>query len=196
LINSHNGYTNSKGERITPIDVKNNYPAIYKHLMQFEKELIKRTDKGEHFTNLRNCAYLEDFEKEKIIYPCIMAKESNFAFDTNFNFAPAPANIITGNSIKYLLCLLNSKIIYFAMRKYYMGGGIEGELKTNNLLKIPIPLLSEEKQKPFVEIVDKILEMKKENPNADTTDLEKQIDNMVYDLYGLTKEEIEIVEGK
>jgi hypothetical protein len=46
---------------------------------------------------------------------------------------------------------------------------------------------------PFITIVDKIILAKEQNPNADTTDLENQIDEMVYDLYELTEEEKEIV---
>ncbi len=61
---------------------------------------------------------------------------------------------------------------------------------------LPIPDVTMEKQKPIVELVDQILAAKKKDPNADTSTLEKQIDEMVYALYGLTPEEIAIVEGK
>lgn len=50
-------------------------------------------------------------------------------------------------------------------------------------------------QKPFITLVDQILSAKRKNPNADTTALERQIDKMVYELYDLTPEEIEIMEG-
>jgi len=99
-------------------------------------------------------------------------------------------------SLKYILALLNSKLYYIWLLHKGKNKGHMLELYQQPLSELPIPQISEEKQKPFVEIVDKILEMKKENPNANTTDLEKQIDNMVYDLYGLTKEEIDMVEGK
>ncbi len=49
---------------------------------------------------------------------------------------------------------------------------------------------------PFITLVDQILAAKKKDPNADTSTLEHRIDEMVYALYGLTPEEIEIVEGK
>ena len=51
-------------------------------------------------------------------------------------------------------------------------------------------------QQPFITLVDKILAAKQKDPNADTSALERQIDEMVYELYGLTPEEIAIVEGK
>jgi len=49
---------------------------------------------------------------------------------------------------------------------------------------------------PFITFVDQILAAKQKDPSADTSVLERQIDEMVYKLYGLTPEEIEIVEGK
>lgn len=65
LINSHNGV---KELGIPCIDVPKDYPAIYQHLLQFEEKLKKRQDKGDHWTNLRNCAYIQEFEKKKIIF--------------------------------------------------------------------------------------------------------------------------------
>ena len=70
LINSHNN---------PPIDMSN-YPAIKEHLDQFYSQLEKRSDKGKTPYNLRNCAYLEEFEKEKIIQPQTV-KEQSFCFD-------------------------------------------------------------------------------------------------------------------
>ncbi|MDI5951277.1 DUF7149 domain-containing protein, partial [Flavobacterium yafengii] len=65
LINTHNGI---KEKGIKPIDI-DNYPIIKKHLDKFYPQLEKRTDKGDSPYNLRNCAYMEDFSKQKIIYP-------------------------------------------------------------------------------------------------------------------------------
>lgn len=134
----------------------------------------------------------------KIIYPCIMAKESSFAYEEQGFFAPAPANIITGKEemMKYLTGLLNSKLIYFAMRKFYMGGGIEGELKTNNLLKIPIPAMSSQTTtRQIITLVDEILHSKAKDPKTDIQELESRIDDLVYKLYNLSESEINIIEG-
>ena len=60
--------------------------------------------------------------------------------------------------------------------------------------KFPIKEISDKDQKPFIKLVDKILSLKKSNPNADASELEKEIDKMVYELYGLSVEEREIVE--
>ncbi|WQS57196.1 class I SAM-dependent DNA methyltransferase [Helicobacter pylori] len=198
VINTHNGYTSAPKSKIPPIDIEK-YPAIKAHLDSHYDAITTRSDQGDTPYNLRNCAYLEDFEKEKIVYPCIMAKEPCFVYEEKGFYAPAPANIITGDKteIKYLTALLNSKCIYFAMRKFYMGGGIEGELKTNNLEKIPIPQITEKNQEladKIIVLVDKILQAKAKDPKTNTQRLEKEIDALVYQLYNLTDEEIKIIE--
>ncbi len=198
LINIHNGYTSNLKSKIPPIDIAK-YPATKAHLDAHWNTIATRCDQGDTPYHLRNCAYLEDFEKEKIVYPCIMAKEPCFVYEEKGFYAPAPANIVTGNKIeiKYLTALLNSKSIYFAMRKFYMGGGIEGELKTNNLEKIPIPKITPKNQelaRKIIALVDKILKSKEKDPKANTQGLEKEIDALVYQLYHLTDEEIETIE--
>ncbi|GAA7562548.1 class I SAM-dependent DNA methyltransferase [Helicobacter pylori] len=193
------------------------YPTIYNHLLQYKDQLEKRGQcrysrgsqnsnkpyPGQHhwleLDNNPRDSYLQEFEKEKIVYPCIMAKEPCFVYEEKGFYAPAPANIITGDKIeiKYITALLNSKCIYFTMRKFYMGGGIEGELKTNNLEKIPIPKITPQNQKLAHKITDcakQILEAKEKDPKANTQKLEKEIDALVYSLYNLTDEEIKIIE--
>ncbi len=197
VINTHNGYT-SFSHKIPPIDIEK-YPTLKAHLDAHYDAIATRSDQGDTPYHLRNCAYLEDFKKEKIVYPCIMAKKPCFVYEEEGFYAPAPANIITGDKIeiKYLTALLNSKCIYFAMRKFYMGGGIEGELKTNNLEKIPIPQITEKNQELADKITDcaeRILKSKAKDPKTNTQGLEKEIDALVYQLYNLTDEEIKIIE--
>ncbi|GAA7144149.1 type II restriction endonuclease Eco57I subunit R [Helicobacter pylori] len=199
VINTHNGYTSNLKSKIPPIDIAK-YPATKAHLDAHYDTIATRSDQGDTPYHLRNCAYLEDFEKEKIVYPCIMAKEPCFVYEEKGFYAPAPANIITGDKIevKYITALLNSKCIYFAMRKFYMGGGIEGELKTNNLEKIPIPKITPQNQELARKITDgakQILALKEKDPKANTQELEKEIDALVYRLYNLTDEEIKIIEN-
>lgn len=187
-------------------DFSIHYPIIYSHLLSHKDKLLKRnkdeTGKRYEWYCLQRWAanYYQEFEKEKIVYPCIMAKEPCFVYEEKGFYAPAPANIITGDKIeiKYITALLNSKCIYFAMRKFYMGGGIEGELITNNLKKIPIPKITPQNQKLADKITDdakQILALKEKDPKANTQKLEKEIDALVYQLYNLTDEEIKIIEN-
>lgn len=120
VINTHNGYKSKNGEKVETINIEH-YPSLKKHFDEFYPQLEKRADKGLTPYNLRNCAYIEEFEKEKIVYPCIMAKEPCFSYETSFAFAMAPANIITSNSdiLKYILAFLNSDFIYNVKKILY-----------------------------------------------------------------------------
>ncbi|MBO6058151.1 MAG: N-6 DNA methylase [Bacteroidales bacterium] len=95
-------------------------------------------------------------------------------------------------SVKFLCGLLNSKLVNFwYTRKYKLPtiGGYE-------LDSIPIPEILPKQQLFVINLVSQIIETKRNNPSADTSDLEHQIDKLVYDLYGLTEEEIAVIEGK
>ncbi|EAH4640044.1 class I SAM-dependent DNA methyltransferase, partial [Campylobacter jejuni] len=67
VINAHNGYKNQNGEKVEAINIKH-YPSLKKHFDEFYPQLEKRADKGLTPYNLRNCAYLDEFEKEKIVW--------------------------------------------------------------------------------------------------------------------------------
>ncbi len=97
-----------------------------------------------------------------------------------------------GNSLISLLGILNSKL----MNWYFSNCYVDYNIKPKYIEQLPIPQISKEAQAPFIEKVEKILTIKKENPKADTSALENEIDQLVYELYGLTEEEKAIVEGK
>lgn len=198
LINSHNGLR-SKG--VKRINVEKDYPIIYKHLQQYQENLEIRQDKGDNWTNLRNCAYLDEFEKEKILYQ-EMSYESSFSWDNNKMFVNQSCYIIS-NANKYILSLLNSKLIndYFRLISQTLGTGAFRWIK-QYVEQIPIPKISSTEQKPFIELVDRILTITKDKGYLENTKMqakakeyEYQIDQMVYKLYNLTPEEIEIAES-
>lgn len=211
LINSHNN---------PPVNIKN-YPFIKEHLDQYYDKLEKRGDKGKTPYNLRNCAYLDKFDKVKIVYPDI-ADKLTFTFDNDGYYFNNTVYFIDSDS-KYLFALLNSKIVNY----YY--GFISSQLGSKGLRaftiylkEIPIPEIDEESQKPFIKLVDEILEakqkikdyktlldeamknnnfdreiaLKKELENLENICItnEKTIDQMVYKLYDLTQDEINIIE--
>ena len=99
-------------------------------------------------------------------------------------------------NLKYILALISSTLLsYFfikntakSVRKMFP------KIILNDLRKFPIKLIDLSEQKDFAIIVDKIIKMKKTNPIVDSTSLEAKIDRMVYELYGLTDDEIRIVE--
>ena len=99
--------------------------------------------------------------------------------------------------IKYLLACINSKAVDFYYKKKFSTKKTDvfPEIQTYLYEQLPIPIASIEQQKPIIDLVDKVLIAKKANPQADTSALEKEIDQMVYELYGLTEEERRIIEG-
>ena len=160
LINTHNGL---KNKNIPPVNVPKDYPVIYEWLKQFEEKLKKRSDKGDNWWNLRNCAYLEEFEKEKIIYSEIV-REPQFHFDTEKYYIEATSFIMTGEYLKYLIVLLNSKPITYFFKTFYTGGGLGTNgyrYKKAYLEKLPIPKIPENEQIPFIEKADKMIELNK-----------------------------------
>ncbi|MCF8356895.1 MAG: Eco57I restriction-modification methylase domain-containing protein [Melioribacteraceae bacterium] len=191
LINAHNGL---KAKSIEPINAEQDYPAIYKYLETFKPNIVTRQDQGDHWSNLRNCAYLEDFEKPKIIWGEI-SDDPKFAYDDQKYFAEATTFLMTGENLKYLLAILNSKVSEW----YFKQIGTTTGMGTNRWKKYKIELLpikkaSKTEEKKIEKLVDKIITQKKKGAKADTTELESDIDQMVYKLYGLTEEEVKVVD--
>ena len=120
LINTHNGL---KNKRIPRIDAKKNYPSIYEHLLEHKEQLIIRYDKGDHWSNLRDCAYLDNFQNTKIIYSEIVQKPQ-FYLDKDQFYLQDPAFLITGNDLIYLLGFLNSPITAHFFKNFYSGGSL------------------------------------------------------------------------
>ncbi|EGN9065377.1 class I SAM-dependent DNA methyltransferase, partial [Campylobacter coli] len=110
VINAHNGYKNQNGEKVEAINIEY-YPSLKKHFDEFYPQLEKRADKGLTPYNLRNCAYIEEFEREKIVYSEIVRKPQ-FYLDTKLNFyAEATSFILTGENLKYLIAFLNNDFV-------------------------------------------------------------------------------------
>lgn len=191
LINTHNGL---KDFDIPPINAEKDYPVIFEYLKNFETALIKRQDKGDHWSNLRNCAYLYEFDKPKIIYPN-MTKFFPFVYDESGHLTNQKCFIITGENLKYLTAIFNSKLFFFCfMDNFPELLGETRELSKVFFEQIPIKQIEEKDQQPFVALVDQILELKKAGKDAQA--LEDEIDTLVYRLYDLTDDEIKIVEGR
>jgi adenine-specific DNA-methyltransferase len=145
---------------------------------------------------LQRCAasYFPEFDKEKIIWG-LTADKWTFAYDNDKNYLPSNGYILTSSeySIKYLLALLNSRLMefYFGFIGIMTAGGAY-TLKQETVSEFPIKVISPKNQKLFTTLVDKILSAK--NSDKDTSALENEIDVMVYKLYNLTYEEVKIIE--
>ncbi|PDW38964.1 class I SAM-dependent DNA methyltransferase [Helicobacter pylori] len=191
-------------------DFSIHYPIIYAHLLSHKDELLKRnkdeTGKRYEWYCLQRWAasYLQDFEKEKIVYGEIV-QEPRFYLDNGecglgYFYAEATSFILTGEHLRYLLGMLHSKLITFAFKTFYAGGGL-GEsgyrYKKAFIERLPIPKITPKNQELADKITDgakQILALKEKDPKANTQRLEKEIDALVYQLYHLTDEEIKIIE--
>ncbi|GAA8434832.1 class I SAM-dependent DNA methyltransferase [Helicobacter pylori] len=203
VINTHNGYTSAFKSKIPPIDIEK-YPAIKAHLDSHYDAIVTRSDQGNTPYHLRNCAYIEDFEKEKIVYGEIV-QEPRFYLDNGecelgVFYAEATSFILTGEHLHYLLGMLHSKLITFAFKTFYAGGGL-GEsgyrYKKAFIERLPIPQITQKNQELAHKITDyaeRILKSKEKDPKANTQELEQKIDALVYQLYNLTDEEIKTIE--
>ena len=98
--------------------------------------------------------------------------------------------------MKFLVGILNSSLVAYWIQNKGKKQGELYKLDKEPLLEIPLPILDDTKQQPIINLVEQILILKEVNPQADTSILEKEIDTVVYNLYGLTEEEIRVVEGK
>lgn len=99
-------------------------------------------------------------------------------------------------SIKYILGILSSSYIrYYWSDRYSDNKKLFPKIKGYQLRELPIPDVGKNEQDGIVAIVEEIIATKKSDPSADTSALEAEIDEKVFDLYGLTPEEREIVKG-
>jgi len=144
--------------------------------------------------------YVRDAKEKIIIRRIGWWKQTLFStLDTSNYLTFASTNLIllkdNTYNYKYILWILNSKLINrFYVQNFTNWSNLTVNISKTYLEKIPIKYLSLIEQEPFIDLVNQILVKKKDNARVDTIDLEKRIDQMVYNLYGLTDEEIKVVE--
>lgn len=225
VIFTHNGLkeNKSKGVKVIPrIDVERNYPAIFEHLLQYKDKnsplakrnldgtiqtLIDRNDQGEHWTNLRDCAYLLSFEKEKIVWLAITDKPA-FAFDNSNTYISNPSYFMIGKDLKYLLTFLNSKIIEWYLDKVTSSTG-QGTNQWSKMYveQLPIPEPPNRNiQIKFETLADYLIFLYDEsmppvNPYTANSSIasvfEDVVNMMVYELYfeeHMKQEEIDVLQ--
>ena len=179
LINTHNGIR-GKLERIHI----ENYPAVKEHLDQYWDKISKRADKGDTPYNLRNCAYLEDFAKPKVMWK-IIGCNINFSFDETNKVCNNAVDIMTGkrNQLLQFVGLMNSKLFEWYLKltteAEVQGGGIQLYVTTleKTLLKLDFP--------------NNLNEVTEQRLNGLVSD--EDVDKTIYSLYNLTKEEIDFI---
>lgn len=190
--------------------IQDTYPAIANYLEPFRDKAEKRWDKGDYWWELRPCAYYDEFEKSKIIYPNICSRPE-FTLESDRQFTNQKCYIIASDD-KYLLGILNSRIMMFYFQTtipklrgdYYEPG--YAFMKSFPIRTIDFDNPDDvQMHNKMVELVDTMLELHRQLQGSvlirrevlemqiEATD--KEIDALVYRLYGLTDGEIKIVAG-
>lgn len=184
ILNVHNGL---KEEKVAPVDITQ-YPAIKQWLDGFYEKLEKREDKGDTPYNLRNCAYLREFAKPKIMWGELSDK-AKFALDEEGKYyCLNTVFFFTGERLEFLLCYLNSSVCEFVFSKQCTtsGTGTMRWLKYT-VERITIPQLTDEQEN---NIVDLYHQFKK---TQDKTFINK-IDTLFYEYLNLDNDNIKQIE--
>lgn len=183
LINSHNGL---KEEKLSPINI-NDYKPIKEHLDRFYERIAKRSDKGDTPYNLRNCAYLRDLEKKKIIYPNLTT-QLGFYLDTDGFYVNAKAYMIVGRHLGYLTAFLNSALFRYCFTDDFpIVQGDGRELRKSVFERIPVKDVTDEEDAEYERRVMEIQQMKRDGKPTD--EKEQELDMMIFAHYGITDSE-------
>ncbi|EAI0847283.1 class I SAM-dependent DNA methyltransferase, partial [Campylobacter coli] len=195
VINTHNGYKNQNGEKVEVINIEY-YPSLKKHFDEFYPQLEKRTDKGLTPYNLRNCAYLDEFEKEKIVWNPVSG-EYLFSYIKEHIFFNNSLFMMTLDvfSLKYILAFMNSNCYKWliTLKTNLIQTGSYAYGAKDKIERLPIPKINSKNEKlanELINLVDEILKAKEQDKNVNTQELENKINSLVYKLYNLTEEEI------
>lgn len=170
------------------IAFKEQYPAVYSHMLQYKEPLSKR-NKAE--TGIRyewyamqrwGAKYWEDFNKPKIIFQEIV-QSSQFLYDDTIHYmCNDTGRIIVGSHLPFILGVLNSKLFFYAVKKFY-GGGVLGEhgIRMKHTFFGNFPCMPYNRQ---------IEEVAKELSKNYGDDLASYADQLIFSAYSLSKEEI------
>ena len=175
LINTHNGIRG----KLPRIDI-NDYPAVKAHLDQYWDKIATRADKGDTPDNLRNCAYMEDFNKPKVMWK-IIGCNINFCFDDKQVICNNAVNIIVGRRDKLIqfVGLMNSKLFDWYLKltteAEVQGGGIQ--LYVTTLEKTFLKL-------DFHQSLTDIIYQRIQHQASDN-----DVDNAVFEAYELSSDE-------
>ena len=155
----------------------------------------RKKTKHSWFETQDSIAYYREFSRDKISWGNL-CNEAKYSYTPAGMCVNAPSTILTPYS-HYLLAILNSKLLdwYFKLIGVERDGGYF-EYKPMFIKRLPVPQLPVAEQFPFDRLVERILSAKEVDPSIDTGELEREIDQLVYSLYGLTEDEIAVVEER
>ena len=155
---------------------------------------MKRTDKGDFWWELRACDYYQQFENPKIMYQVFQVKPC-FIYNDTSQYCNNSMWIIPKDD-KVLVGILNSKMGWWLISKYCTAIQNGYQLIWQYFGQIPIASATNDQKIIIEDFVNQIINIKQSDPSININYLESQIDQLVYQLYGLTDDEIKIIEGE
>jgi hypothetical protein len=178
-----------------------NYQGIKNYLLAVGQKKLEQSGEigsrkkttNQWFETQDTIAYWKEFEKPKIMYqvlqvkPCFIYDEDGLYCNNSMWFIPTDDKVLLG--------VLNSKMGWWLISKYCTAIQNGYQLIWKYFSQIPIATGNDIVRNQITGLVNQILAIKKQKPAADTTALETQIDQLVYELYDLTEEEIKIIEN-
>ena len=177
----------------------NNYPAIKKHFDKYYDKLKKRADKGDTPYNLRNCAYMDDFSKQKIVFAETMRVHKGvveerfprFSLIDDEYYLDKTCFMITGDDLPYILAVINSSVINYFIHKNVAVLDTGGFLMQKIYIEtLPVPETTIEKKNIIAALVRKLLT---ETETGEREQLEEEIDRSITALFGLSPKEHEYI---
>ena len=175
LINTHNGI---RGE-VERIHIED-YPAIKQHLDNYWDKIEPRADQGETAYNLRNCAYLDDFSRPKIIWKRV-GSIIRFSYDEKGVFGLDSTCFATGKHIPYLCCVLNSSMGHYLLNGAPRTGTGDLLISVQAVEPVKVPVI-DDGDDAFSDLIRRYI-------TSPSSELDDEIDNIIFGLYGLSSDE-------
>jgi adenine-specific DNA-methyltransferase len=198
---------NGNATIVPETEIESKYPLTYKYLKDHEKQFKAResgkSGKKEYWYAHGRENNLQKFEQPKLSSMEICSNHPNVILnDQDFYHATTVYSWVkkqdTKESYEYLLAIANSKLLWWFLKT--TGDTLQGDarrFKTNYLNPFPLPqTVNEQTEQIITTKVKLVLNARKANSNADTTINESEIDQLVYQLYGLTEDEIKLIENE
>jgi hypothetical protein len=178
------------------LNIPKEYPFIYEHLKKYSAKGKKRDAQGKNWWNLRSCSFYEDLENQKIIYSRVV-NGPQFCLDDKGFYIIDSAFYISTNRNKYILAILNSRLITFYYKKF-LAGGILGEsgyeYRKEFIEKLPIAKITNDNIDIVVQIESLIDEIYS-SASLNFGNIDIKLNKLIYSIYNLSQSEIDLVEA-
>ena len=185
---------------ITKANWKNDTPRILNHLSKYKEIMEQRRENQNGRIQFMHLHWARD-EKFFQIGPKILSVRKCVDMPIFVYYEPEAYVMMSVNVIKtdrwnmkFLTGILNSRLIAFWLKNKGKMQGNNYQIDKEPLMSIPLPIANTNQQKPIIDLVDKILSIKKDDLLATVDSLQQKIDSLVYDLYNLGTEDIAIIE--